>query len=295
MEATQKVQAVNTRTGATLDAESICVIETHLDHARPDSKKAAERAAIAFQRVEAIYIVLAILAALAFLYASTVPLVFAVPDFDSRLEGVRASWHWSLAQPLDPVANVLAFIPLGFLWAAAWCASPSNRRPRANEIAPVAIGCLILATTAEVLQFWIPLRDPSLRDIFALECGALFGCGLWLATGDRLTTKLCRLAERLAVSFSRFARMRVPTLIIGTFVASLLLVIFANPVRLFLAYRDLSISLQHIALSRPNLGPPWPQGLVDVLWVSGVTAVLLIAACLLGRAAVRTLKARRLD
>ena len=144
---------------------------------------AARRAGRAWRQVEAAYITAALLASLGFLYLSTIPWIFAAPDFDSRLEGVRASLRWDPAQPLDPFANVLAFIPVGFLWTAAWCSSWPKRRARAADMIPVALGCLLLAILAETLQFWIPLRDPSIRDVLALELGAIIGCGLWLAAG----------------------------------------------------------------------------------------------------------------
>jgi hypothetical protein len=71
-----------------------------------------------------------------------------------------------------------------------------------------------------------------------------------------------------------------------------MIVLYANPVRLFLAYRDASISLQHIARSRPNLGLPQPRGPLAVLVVSGIAALLLVGACRVGVGAVRSLKGR---
>jgi len=242
--------------------------------------------------VESGYITLAILGSVAFLYASTVPWIFASPDFDTRIAGVLRSWHWNpVTQPLDPAANVLAFIPVGFLWSAAWQAS-LKRRPRRIEAVQVALGCLLLAVVAETLQFWIPLRDPSIRDVLSLECGAVLGCGLWAALGEGATRRLCQLADGWLAVRPRSPRFHLPLQLAIAFTASLVLVRVANPIRLFLAYREYSSSLQHLPISQPSLGPSQPHGLVAIVSVSAVAAVLLVGICRTGQGTIRALKGR---
>jgi VanZ family protein len=265
-------------------------LETHSDNNRLAVTGENDHAGKVLEQVEAGYITAAILASIAFLYASTVPWIFAAPDFDSRLERVAESWHWNFNQPLDPVANVLAFIPVGFLWSAAWNLSAFNRRSRALETLKVVAGCLALAVLAETLQFWIPLRDPSIRDVLALEFGAIAGCGLWLATGQSLTAWLCGLVERLRIARPRLFQLRLPVLLGAGYLACVILAAYANPIRLFLTYRDLSTFLQHITVSRLNLPAQWPQGVLQVLLVGGVATVLLGGACGIGGRAVRLLK-----
>jgi VanZ family protein len=259
--------------------------EQDLDAAAPDGGRT-------WRLVESAYITAALLASIGFLYLSTIPWVFAAPDFDSRLEGVWASLRWDPAQSLDPFANVLAFIPVGFLWSAAWCTSWPKRRARPVDMIPVAVGCLLLAILAETLQFWIPLRDPSIRDVLALECGAMIGCGLWLALGKRVTSKLRRMTEPFASWIERrpVSWLRLAALYGAVYLACVGMVRFANPIQLFLAYRDVSTSLQHIPLSRPDLGTPWPQSPAVVLAVAAGAALFLVGVCRFGRRTVRAWK-----
>ncbi|HET6329074.1 MAG TPA: VanZ family protein, partial [Planctomycetaceae bacterium] len=267
-------------------------IASQLSEARLAANRQAERNQWIFQQVESAYIAIAILGSIAFLYLSTIPWVFASPDFESRLAGVWASLHWDAAQPLDPIANVLAFIPLGLAWSAAWSESSPKRRWRPIETLKAATGCLVLAILAEVLQFWIPLRDPSIRDVLALECGAILGCGLWLAVGQWVTAALCRVVEWLTVATPRLFRLRGPLVLGSTFLACLMIVVYASPVRLFWAYRKWSISLQHLPVSRPDLSAPQPPSYLSEFWTSVGVFVLLVGACRIGQSSVRLFKAR---
>jgi len=253
---------------------------------------ADQRAGRVWRQVESAYITAALLASLGFLYLSTIPWIFAAPDLDSRLEGVWESLRWDPAQPLDPFANVLAFIPVGFLWSAAWCTSWPKRRARATEMIPVAMGCLLLAILAETLQFWIPLRDPSIRDVLALEFGAMIGCGLWRAVGERATSQLCRMAEPVASWAERRSTswLQRSALYCALYLACVGMVRFANPIQLFLTYRDISTSLQNIPLSRPDLGTPWPRSPAAVVAVAAALCLLVIGVCRFGSKALRSWK-----
>ncbi len=270
-------------------------IASRLSEARLAANRQAERDRWIFQQVESAYIAVAILGSIAFLYLSTIPWVFASPDFESRLAGVWASLHWDPAQPLDPIANVLAFVPIGFVWSAAWSEFSPKRRGRLIETVKAASGCLALAIGAEVLQFWIPLRDPSIRDVLALECGALLGCGLWLAVGRWVTTALCRVVEWLMVAAPRLFRLRRRIVLGSSFVACLMIVVYATPVRLFWAYRKWSISLQHLPASRPDLVAPQPHSYVFEFLMSVVVFLLLLSICTVGQSGVRLFKPRALS
>jgi VanZ family protein len=260
---------------------------------RADAEAAARRS----QQVDSIHLSAAILASLGFLYASTIPWVFALPDFDSRVAGVWESLRWDPAQPLDPVANVLAFVPVGFLWSAAWIGASRARRRLPLDLMTVAFGCLLLAVLAETLQFWIPLRDPSIRDVLALECGAIVGCGLWLVTGARVTTGLGRFVDRFDRLNGRgaFRTLRRVGWWIAGYLVCVLLGRFASPIRLFLTYRNMSTSLQHLPVSWPALGTPWPRGLWTVLAVAFGVNLILLGVCRIGAEGVRQLRGRDLD
>jgi hypothetical protein len=294
MEGTRNEPAAVAGTEASLEPERSWRIESHAGIAGPTADRRAERAPQILEQVESAYIIGAILGSIAFLYLSTIPWVFAIPDFESRLAGVWKSFRWDSAQPLDPIANVLAFIPVGFLWSAAWSASPNRRRWRPQEPVKAAIVCLVLATVAETLQFWIPLRDPSIRDVLALECGAILGCGLWLAAGPWVTVALRRLVDRSMAVSPRLDRLRRILLFGSAYLTCLLIVVYASPVRLFWMYRNWSISLQHLPISRPNLGSPQPHGLLAELLGSAGVALLPVGVCRFGLRAVRSFKQRDL-
>lgn len=245
-----------------------------------------------WRRLESAFITAALFASLGFLYLSTIPWIFATPDFGSRWEGVRESVRWDPAQPLDPFANVLAFVPVGFLWMGAWCTSSPRRRARVADGIRVSLGCLVLALAAETLQFWIPLRDPSMRDVLALEVGAIAGCMLWLAAGEHVVGRLYPISESFQSRREQRSRSKLKRLAVyGAFyLACVAIVRFANPIQLFLAYRDVSTSLQHIPLSRPALGAPWPQAPAAVLTVAAGVALSLLGVCRFGPPAVRAWK-----
>ena len=155
-----------------------------------------------FHRVSAMFAIISILIAAAFFYASTIPLEFAVPDYRVRLIRMFAPLPWESGRAFDWIANVLALIPLGFCWSATFVSpaitGPVTGPPPQRAFYRVALGCLALAVLAESLQLWLPLRVPSLRDLVALESGAILGCTLWQILGARTTVACCRVAQRIA-------------------------------------------------------------------------------------------------
>jgi len=155
------------------------------------------------------------------------------------------------------------------------------------------MGCLLLAVVAEALQFWIPLRDPSIRDVLALECGAVLGCGLWLATGRWVTGALCRLMKLLLViGGPRLFHLRWLALFLAIFFVCLIVSRCASPIQLFSLYRNSSSSLQNLPLSAFGAGVARPQGLPMVLLVGALATLVIGGACRMGQNAVRYLKDR---
>jgi VanZ family protein len=99
-----------------------------------------------------------------------------------------ASFRHIIAQPIsaslrsDFAANVLLFIPQGFLWLGV--VSYRARRPWAILfVAPVWAACILLSIFVEFAQLWFPPRTSSLNDIIAESIGALVGCVLWILIG----------------------------------------------------------------------------------------------------------------
>lgn len=88
--------------------------------------------------------------------------------------GPRARQQW--------VSNLLMFVPLGFFWAGWWLHRVRNAWVHMAGAVAVAGFCLMVTTTVEFLQFWIPNRGPSLTDISANATGGVVGALAWLVT-----------------------------------------------------------------------------------------------------------------
>lgn len=132
------------------------------------------------------------LAALAYavfvVYGSLVPL-----DFHDR--PLMVAWDAFLQTPYlylglgsraDWVANILLYIPLGFL-ATGWLAVASRSRGAAAGVV-VFVFCVLLAVGVEFAQLYFPPRTVSLNDIAAEIIGSALGIALWLSAGERVMT-----------------------------------------------------------------------------------------------------------
>jgi VanZ family protein len=127
-------------------------------------------------------------------YGSLVPFHFhplpwgeAVARFRAALaEGVH------VGSRSDWAANILLFIPLGFLAVGALAVD----RPRwAGALAVLAVVpvCALLSAAIEFTQLFFPPRVTSLNDITAESLGGAVGALFWLVAGQPLTDRLRRL------------------------------------------------------------------------------------------------------
>jgi VanZ family protein len=124
------------------------------------------------------------LALVGYLLVVTVVITLAPFRF-VRPSSVHLSW---IVAPGDMVANVLLFLPLGFLGrlsiGSAWL-----RVPHA-----VALGGAALSLAIEALQTFLPGRYPSLVDVLSNGAGAWLGAHLHLSVerglGRRLVTAM---------------------------------------------------------------------------------------------------------
>jgi len=245
------------------------------------------------QQVASVYITTAVLATIGFLYASSIPLVFAVPDYGVRILGAFEPAPWDVNQLLDVVANILAFIPVGFLWAAACNTASQKRRPKSSLFVDVAVGCLGLAVLAEGLQVWIPLRDPSVRDVLALEWGAVLGYRLWVVAGHGTTGVLCVWIDRgYRVCGPRLFRLRWVALFFVLLALCLIVNCYASPSQLFLLYRFRSTSLQDVAFALHNASVKQARGPLNVLVPSTLAAISILGLCRVSQIVVRFASSR---
>jgi VanZ family protein len=95
----------------------------------------------------------------------------------------RLSW---LVDPGDVIANLLLFVPLGFLFRVT--APPSSRKSHWS-----AVGAALLASaTLESLQLYLPGRFPSPVDVLANTFGAWLGSQLHSRIAAHLDGRLVR-------------------------------------------------------------------------------------------------------
>ncbi|MGH7221786.1 MAG: VanZ family protein, partial [Gemmataceae bacterium] len=130
-------------------------------------------------------------------YGSLVPFHLKRLPFD---EAVRL-FDAVLAQPVavqsrsDWIANILLFLPLGFLLMGMGCCD----RPKLGVVVllPVMASCVMLSTLIEFTQLYFPPRVSSINDIAAESLGGALGALFWLLAGQRLTI----IARRMWTAF----------------------------------------------------------------------------------------------
>lgn len=129
------------------------------------------------------------------IYGSLVPLKFAPLDFSAAVERFAdISWmELGTAHRADWVANILLFVPLGYLGLATF----EVDRPVGLRTWIVALVCLTVWTgtslALEFTQLWFPPRTVSVNDIVAESLGAIVGMVGWFAAGQRSTDWIRRL------------------------------------------------------------------------------------------------------
>jgi glycopeptide antibiotics resistance protein len=151
-----------------------------LERSRTDRTPAPRRSHFAISAV--LYAVLAV-------YGSLVPLQFRMVPLAEALDRFQTLPYFELGieSRSDWVANILLFIPLGFLMMAA---SRVDRPSRPWTIVAASITiltCVLLSVAIEFTQIWFPPRTVSQNDLVAESIGAMVGVGLWALTGQRLT------------------------------------------------------------------------------------------------------------
>jgi glycopeptide antibiotics resistance protein len=133
-----------------------------------------------------VFVGVAIYGSLVPLHLKPMPLSEAVVRFRAALgEPVR------IESRSDWAANILLFIPMGFLLMGALVV---DRRPIAGWFAAGVVlpVCTVLSTAIEFTQLYFPDRVTSIDDIAAESVGGFLGVGLWLCAGQRISLWLRR-------------------------------------------------------------------------------------------------------
>lgn len=127
-------------------------------------------------------------------YGSLVPFSYRrIPLTDAivRFRAVLAQHDFQIHSKSDFLANVLFYVPLGFLLMAALCA---DRRWRwAWPMALLALPlCTFISMNMEFLQLFFPPRVTSFGDIYSNSIGGWLGVAIWLLAGLPIL-RWCRL------------------------------------------------------------------------------------------------------
>ncbi|MCA9116956.1 MAG: VanZ family protein, partial [Planctomycetaceae bacterium] len=147
----------------------------------------------------------ALFAAIA-IYGSLVPLEFQSLGFaEAAARFTRIPWlQLTIHHRADWVANILLFVPLGFLGMGALNVDrPEIPIRRTVTLAAVVACCTLLSIALEFTQLWFPPRTVSQNDIAAETLGGIAGAVLWLWAGQSLT-EWCRIYTRNAAPHRRF-------------------------------------------------------------------------------------------
>jgi len=90
---------------------------------------------------------------------------------------------WDLA---DIWINLLLFMPLGFGLAAM---AQTRRVPPAGAIVLVLVLGAVLSLCVEILQCWLPNREPSLIDVATNSISSILGAVLYFVSGCRVLAR----------------------------------------------------------------------------------------------------------
>jgi VanZ family protein len=136
-------------------------------------------------------------------YAAFVAYATLLPfQFQFGAEALRNKTHWVNWDPrtlttgeptplTDLVANVLFFMPLGFIGVHG-----QRRRRGVELVARSAFAGLVLSTCVEVAQFFTPERNPATSDVMTNTLGAALGAMFAVWARTRLQGPVLRRVRR---------------------------------------------------------------------------------------------------
>src|SRR5215217_5044421 len=125
--------------------------------------------------------------------------VITLEPFAFRMPTSVTLMFWDDYNWLDPFANVVLFVPVGFLFALARSATrdatPATRR---RTVRAATLLGFVVSAAIEVTQVFEPLRYPSPVDVATNALGATLGAWLFARAARRLRAD-SPLVDRLAL------------------------------------------------------------------------------------------------
>ncbi|MCE9529630.1 MAG: VanZ family protein [Planctomycetes bacterium] len=198
-------------------------------------------------------------------YGSLVPLHFrALP-----LEKACDKYVHVMSQPVrvsersDWLANILLFVPLGFI-AMGWrCVDRPDQF--LGPILTILPACGLLSGLIEFIQIWFPPRHTNINDVVAETFGGTIGIGIWLAIGQNVTDYVRQFWSQHAVH--NWSVRLIPGYLI------LLVLIHGMPFDLTISPSSLKRKyLEHMILPVPFTVPGTEpldlvkKGLINIAW-----------------------------
>ena len=121
-------------------------------------------------------------------YGSLVPLDFHPISLDEALQRFRAIRYLELgiSSRADWVANLLLFVPLGFM-ACGFLSRPGRLVRNIGTSFFVFAACIAQCVAIEFAQLYFPARTVSINDIVAESLGGAIGIAAWWLCGARVS------------------------------------------------------------------------------------------------------------
>jgi VanZ family protein len=190
------------------------------------------------------YLLLAVSFTLLAIYGSLVPLHFRPLPVAEAIERFRQIPFLNLRvqHRADWVANILLFIPMGFLWLAVLQVDRPRRLVAWITAPLVVVACVLLSISLEFTQIWFPPRTVSQNDVLAETIGGISGVVVWLAIGPVFTlwVRTYSLSQRPQARFHWLLQAYAVGIVIY---ALLPLDLTLSPVELLRKYRQGKIEL----------------------------------------------------
>lgn len=122
------------------------------------------------------------------IYGSLVPLEYRSLPLDDAVRRFRDIRFLELGiqSRSDLVANLLLFVPIGFLWTGAALLDRRRDWTTIAIAAAIVMAGGLVSVGIEFVQLWFPRRTVSLNDILAEWCGAALGGVGWMLGGQRV-------------------------------------------------------------------------------------------------------------
>lgn len=213
--------------------------------------------------------VLALAYALFVVYGSLVPLNFTPLPWAEAIERFRnlAQLQFTLGTRADWGANLLLFVPLAALAAAAVGPYPQRHGGRRARLLVLGPACLALSVLIEFLQVYFPPRVVSLNDIVAQALGTTIGLSVWWAFAPAVERWLHELP--LARGRSSLAQQVLAAYLVLLFAYSLLpLDLTISPVEIYHKWREGRVLLLPLAARSAGWAAAAYEYISDVaIWI----------------------------